>query len=168
MLPLLHAACQYTHWCSRSGKQARFAGSVSWNTSGKPRKIHAIDRDRGEFTSVAIDRVDLRVGRSCQRYLSEVFWLQASDVTMTWHFTPDTQQVQVQRFSSLERPTFFLKYGQLKHFGRFPRRFPPFSTGLKKVLLAYRLKQQEEVPSKQSALKSVKVMPYNGIVTVYL
>ena len=54
-----------------------------WQTAYS--KIHAIDRDRGEFPSVAIDRVDL--------YLLEVLpWL---------NFTPDTQQVQAERFSFL-------------------------------------------------------------------
>ena len=41
-----------------------------------------------------------------------------------------------------------------------PRRFLSFPKGLKKVLHACKSKQQEEAPSKQSALKSVKIMPY--------
>ena len=51
--------------------------------------------------------------------------------------------------------------GQLKHFGRFPRRLFSFSKSISLEKMGkYKSKQQEEAPSKQSAPKGLKVMPY--------
>ena len=57
---------------------------------------------------------------------------------------------------------FFSKIWSVETLWTFPPDdlIPSFSKGLKKVLHAHKSKQQEEVPSKQRSLKSVKVMPY--------
>ena len=52
-----------------------------------------------------------------------------------------------------------LKQGQLKPFTHVPHTIFLFWKSLK-VMAAYKSKQQQEAPSKQSALKGLKVMPY--------
>ena len=102
-----------------------------------------------------------RTGRNTTRLaFGSRFWRKNSACALV--FSPsDPERSRLEVYVNPLRGLFFFsKIWSDEILLRFPWRFPSFLTGLKKVLHAYKSKQQEEVPSKQSALKSVKVMPY--------